>query len=135
VEIEIVYPSEAEPAIPEVIKPGIGKKARIAIIIDDMGLSLKAASRLAQIDRDLSFSVLPYTEKSKEVASYLHSRGCDVLVHVPMEGVPGKNPGKGAILSDMDKDEVLAVLEKDLNNIPYAIGARIIWVQNNTGQR
>ncbi|HEY9160591.1 MAG TPA: divergent polysaccharide deacetylase family protein [Desulfomonilia bacterium] len=122
-EIEIVYPSEAEPAIPEVIKPGIGKKARIAIIIDDMGLNLKAASRLAQIDRDLSFSVLPYTEKSKEVASYLHSRGCDVLVHVPMEGVPGKNPGRGAILSDMDKDEVLAVLEKDLNNIPYAIGA------------
>ncbi len=122
-EIEIVYPSEAATSIPEVIKPGIGKKARIAIIIDDMGMSLKTASRLAQIDRDLSFSVLPYTERSKDVAMFLHSRGCDVLVHLPMEGVAGKNPGKGAILSYMDNDKVFAVLKDDLNNIPYAIGA------------
>jgi len=122
-EIEIVYPTVAAPVIPEVIKPGIGKKARIAIIIDDMGLSLKAASRLAQIDRDLSFSVLPYTERSKDVASYLHSRGCDVLVHIPMEGAAGKNPGKGAILSDMDEDKMLTILENDLGSIPYAVGA------------
>jgi uncharacterized protein len=122
-EIEIVYPSVGTPTIPEVIKPGIGKKARIAIIIDDMGLSLKAASRLAQIDRDLSFSVLPYTDRSRDVASYLHSRGCDILVHLPMEGTAGKNPGKGAILSDMDEDKVSTILENDLNSIPYAIGA------------
>lgn len=122
-EVEIVYPAETSPAIPEVIKPGIGKKARIAIIIDDMGLSLKTASRLAQIDRDLSFSVLPHIEKSKDVASYLHSRGCDVLVHIPMEGTAGKNPGKGAILSDMDEDKVLSILENNLSSIPYAVGA------------
>lgn len=122
-EIEIIYPPEITTSVPEVIKPGIGKKARIAIIIDDMGMSLKAASRLAQIDRDLSFSVLPYTDKSRDVASYLHSKGCDVLVHLPMEGVAGKNPGKGAILSDMDEDKVFAILKDDLNNIPYAIGA------------
>jgi uncharacterized protein len=122
-EVEIVYPAVAQPAIPEVIKPGIWKKARIAIIIDDMGLSLRAASRLTQIDRDLSFSVLPYTDRSKDVASYLHSRGCDVLVHIPMEGAAGKNPGKGAILSDMDEDKMLTILENDLSSIPYAVGA------------
>jgi polysaccharide deacetylase 2 family uncharacterized protein YibQ len=122
-EIEIVYPSGITTTVPEVIKPGIGKKARIAIIIDDMGLSLKTASRLAQIDRDLSFSILPYTDESRDVASYLHSSGCDVLVHLPMEGAAGKNPGKGAILSDMDADKVFTTLEDDLNSIPYAIGA------------
>jgi uncharacterized protein len=122
-EIEIVYPHEVSLSLPEAIKPGIEKKARIAIIIDDMGTSLKAASRLAQIDRDLSFSVLPYTYMSRDVASYLHSKGCDLLVHLPMEGAAGKNPGKGAILSDMDDNKVFAVLEDDLNSIPYAIGA------------
>ena len=122
-EIEIVYPSEIAPSVHEAIKPGIAKKARIAIIIDDMGISLKTASRLAQIDRDLSFSVLPYTERSRDVASYLHSKGCDILVHLPMEGVAGKNPGKGAILSDMDENKVFTMLEDDLNSIPYAIGA------------
>jgi len=129
-EIEIVYPSVTTPTIPEVIKPGIGKKARIAIIIDDMGLSMKAASRLAQIDRDLSFSVLPHTERSEDIASYLHSRGYDVLVHIPMEGAAGKNPGRGAIMSDMDEYKMLSILENDLNSIPYAVGA-----SNHMGSR
>jgi uncharacterized protein len=122
-EIEIVYPPEVSLPVPESIKPGLVKKARIAIIIDDMGTSLKAASRLAQIDHDLSFSVLPFTFMSRDVASYLHSKGCDLLVHLPMEGAAGKNPGKGAILSDMDDNKVFAMLEDDLDNIPYAIGA------------
>lgn len=129
-EIEIVYPSVTTPTIPEIIKPSIGKKARIAIIIDDMGLSMKAASRLAQIDRDLSFSVLPHTERSEEIASYLHSRGCDVLVHIPMEGAAGKNPGRGAIMSDMDEYKMLSILKNDLNSITYAIGA-----SNHMGSR
>ncbi len=129
-EIEIVYPSVVTPTIPEIIKPGIGKKARIAIIIDDMGLSMKAASRLAQINRDLSFSVLPHIEKSQDVASYLHSRGCDVLVHIPMEGSAGKNPGKGAIMSDMNEEKMLEILKNNLNNIPYAVGA-----SNHMGSR
>jgi polysaccharide deacetylase 2 family uncharacterized protein YibQ len=129
-EIEIIYPSVAAPAMPEVIKPGIGKKARIAIIIDDMGLSMKAASRLSQINRDLSFSVLPHAERSEEVASYLHSRGCDVLVHIPMEGAAGKNPGIGAIMSDMNEDKMLLILKNNLNSVPYAVGA-----SNHMGSR
>ncbi len=103
--------------------------ARIAIIVDDMGLSMKAAKALGSINAALTFSILPFRPYSKEVAWYLHSRGKELMLHLPMEG-NGKNPGKGAIYTYMRPKVIRSVLLKDLSAIPFISG-----VNNHMGSK
>ena len=62
-----------------------GKTARCAIIVDDIGLNLKWAKDFCTIDADLTFSVLPDRPYSEKAARYLHERGKEVLLHLPMQ--------------------------------------------------
>ncbi|MBN1636949.1 MAG: divergent polysaccharide deacetylase family protein [Deltaproteobacteria bacterium] len=105
------------------------KVARLAIIIDDMGLNMKPAKQLGEIDADLTFSILPMRPYSKETAKYLHAKGREILLHLPMEG-NGKNPGSGAIQMGMSPAEVRAILFNDIRSIPYIDG-----VNNHMGSK
>jgi len=99
-------------------QPGL---AKCAIIIDDMGQSLQTAEQLGRIDANLTFAVLPDSPESKQVAEYLHGKGREILLHLPMQG-NGKNPGPGAILEGMSPEEVRAVIKSDLKQIPFIVG-------------
>jgi polysaccharide deacetylase 2 family uncharacterized protein YibQ len=99
-------------------QPGL---AKCAIIIDDMGQSLQTAEQLGAIDANLTFAVLPDSPESKQVAEYLHRKGREILLHLPMQG-SGKNPGPGAILEGMTPDAVRAVIREDLKQIPFFVG-------------
>lgn len=105
------------------------KKARMAIIVDDMGLSMKVARQLAAIDVDLTYSVMPMRPYSTRVAEYIHGQGHEVMLHLPMEG-SAPNPGAGAITTKMGAAEIRAVLFKDLQSVPYIAG-----VNNHMGSR
>ncbi|HPI93116.1 MAG TPA: divergent polysaccharide deacetylase family protein [Deltaproteobacteria bacterium] len=95
--------------------------ARVAIIIDDMGQDMGIARKLAAIDADLTFAVLPHEPYTADVARYLHSRGRQVLLHLPMEG-NGKNPGQGAIYGTTDPAEAAEILRDSLELVPDAVG-------------
>lgn len=97
-----------------------GRIARCAIIIDDMSL-MGPAEELGKIDAQLTFAVLPGNAESKAVARYLHSKGKEILLHLPMQG-NGKNPGPGAIFQDMSPSEIGSILKKDLSAVPYISG-------------
>lgn len=97
------------------------KPARVAIIIDDMGLDMDIARQLCTIDADLTFSILPRQLYTVEVAQFLHERGKEVLLHMPMEG-NGKDPGQGAIFRDMDPLQAEALLREALKAVPYIVG-------------
>ncbi len=95
--------------------------ARIAIIVDDMGMSLNAAKELASLDADLTFSVMPRRPHSRDVAEYLHGKDKEVLLHLPMQG-NGKDPGAGALYRSMSREKILAVLKDDLESVPHIVG-------------
>ncbi len=96
--------------------------SHIAIIIDDMGQNMDAARELGNIAADLTFSILPEMSYSKESAIYLHKKGKEVLLHLPLEGRDGKNPGPGAIYSKMTLSEIRILLVNHLSNVPYISG-------------
>jgi polysaccharide deacetylase 2 family uncharacterized protein YibQ len=98
-----------------------GNLAKCAIIIDDMGQSLQIAEQLGGIDANLTFAVLPDLPDTRQVAEYLHGKGREVLLHLPMQG-NGKNPGPGAILEGMSRAMVRSVLEEDLKKVPFISG-------------
>ena len=100
-----------------------GKKpSRIAIIIDDMGLDMDIARQLCAIDADLTFSVLPHEPYTEEVSRYIHQKGKEVLLHVPMEGNGIKDPGPGAIYRNMDPSQAEGLLREMLKAVPYIDG-------------
>jgi polysaccharide deacetylase 2 family uncharacterized protein YibQ len=98
------------------------KLALAAIIIDDMGMDMDIARRLSSIDEDLTFSIMPFQAHTQGVADLLHAKGKEILLHMPMEGANGKNPGQGAIYRDMNTEQALTLLKDAMNVVPHIVG-------------
>jgi polysaccharide deacetylase 2 family uncharacterized protein YibQ/cytoskeletal protein RodZ len=114
-------PKGKAPTPPGAGLPPLGK---VAIVIDDLGVDLKAAKALLAIPLALTFSVMPQQAHSREISKLAHDRGREVLVHMPMEphGYPQVNPGPGALLVSMGGDRLRQALQSALASVPYASG-------------
>jgi len=105
--------------------PNQSPRARVAIIIDDLGMSLAIARSFLNLPIALSFSILPKLPYSRRIAEIAHSKKRDVLCHIPMEPhrYPRINAGAYSLLTSMDPLTMEETLKSDLASIPYAIGA------------
>ena len=106
---------------------------RVAIIIDDIGFDSEMARRLMDIEGlKLTLSIIPYQAFSTEIAVRAHQRGIETMVHMPMEpnDYPANNPGRGAILVNLEDDVLAARAEAYLGAVPHASG-----VNNHMGSR
>lgn len=117
--------------LPPAFSPGI-RKARVAIVIDDMGRDIDSLRKLLEINIPISVAVLPYLSYSEEVAEEVKAKGGEVLLHMPMEpqDILTNNPGKGALLTRMTEEEVMKQVESNLDAVPYIDG-----VNNHMGSR
>ena len=121
----VIYPSAGEEEIYKPLPPEISKKKpMVALIIDDLGGSLKQANVFLKIDGPIIFSILPNLAFSKKISRLANDSGKEVILHCPMEpeDYPKDDPGKGGIFSTMEKDEILKILDKDLESVPNAVG-------------
>jgi hypothetical protein len=105
---------------------------RIAIIIDDIGYSKRLAMGLVKVDKNITFSILPFSPAGTQLAQKLSAKGAELMLHLPMEPTqyPKVNPGPGALLSSMSPDELLTQLRKDIQAVPGTVGAN-----NHMGSR
>jgi polysaccharide deacetylase 2 family uncharacterized protein YibQ len=105
---------------------------QVAIIIDDIGYDLGPVRELLKIDADITFAILPLCSHSREVAEMLHKARKETLLHLPMEpnSYPKEKPGNGALFTDMNSEELIFQLEKDLASVPYVSG-----VNNHMGSK
>lgn len=69
----------SEPDSPTVAAP------RLVLIIDDLGESMSVAKRLAGLPFPVSFSVLPYNTKARQVAELARQKNLELLLHLPCE--------------------------------------------------
>ncbi|HUN53655.1 MAG TPA: divergent polysaccharide deacetylase family protein [Smithella sp.] len=104
----------------------------VAIIIDDMGCSLSAAKELRDINADLTFAILPFQAHTREAAEMFHKANRETLLHLPMEPVsyPREKPGEGALFTDMNDEELVLQLKKNIADVPYISG-----VNNHMGSK
>jgi len=82
-------------------------KARMAIIVDDLGIkSLDLARRLCNLEQDLTLSILPFQRYTSEVINIARETGTSYMLHMPMEPKSmNVNPGEGAIyISDVESE-------------------------------
>jgi len=108
------------------------RKAKVAIIIDDMGYDSRVAKKFLALQGNLSFSILPHSPNQRQIAAAVHQQGRDVLLHLPMEPIeyPGVDPGKGALLESMQPDELIQQLKRNLDAVPFVVG-----VNNHMGSK
>lgn len=103
--------------------PGHGDAPRIAVVIDDLGRSLREVERLSSLGVPISYAVLPYEIRTQEVVRRLSESQLEILLHLPMEARGGNNPGPGAVLQGMSPDEVQAVTRAAVAAVPGLVGA------------
>lgn len=126
------YTSAVQPhraaAVPQKSFP----KGSLAIIIDDMGSSMKEVQELTAINLPLTFAIIPGLPKAKAVAEYAHAKGRDVIIHIPMEpqGYPAQRVEANALLMSSSASEIESRIRGFIKEIPFVIGAN-----NHMGSR
>ena len=96
---------------------------KVAIIIDDVGNDLKLTRDLLDLGVPLTLSILPDLPHSRESEELAHSRGYEVMLHLPMEARGTRsNPGAGAIYHSMTREKVHQVVNNHLGKFSYIKG-------------
>lgn len=104
----------------------------VAIIIDDVGFDKTLAMAFSRLHPNITMAILPGSPFGRSLAERLHVRGCEIMLHLPMEPLqyPAVDPGPGAIMTGMSPDELLQTLRNNLDLIPHVKG-----VNNHMGSR
>ncbi len=75
------------------------RKARMAVIIDDLGVrSIAYARKLCALEQEVTLAVLPFQRYTGSIVDLARETGTSYMLHMPMEPEnPGVNPGEGAL--------------------------------------
>jgi uncharacterized protein len=117
-------PKAQPPARPEslppvtAVEPG---RARVALVIDDLGRNLADVDRMERLGIPWTGAVLPFESLTPEVVADLRRRRIEYLCHLPMEPV-NANPGPGALRLDMTSAQLAAATRAALDAVPGAPG-------------
>ncbi|MBN8521348.1 MAG: divergent polysaccharide deacetylase family protein [Alphaproteobacteria bacterium] len=123
---------QAEPAVPEIKPPVVAKipptpiplpppsappppmKARIAIIIDDMGISPAYSRRVMEfLPPEITLAFLPYAPQTPDLARMATAKGHELMIHVPMAAMKeDQDLGDMALRRGMTPPEITAELER-----------------------
>lgn len=119
-------PSEVErqPATVDVARATAGAETpvTVALVIDDLGRSLAEVKRLLDLRVPITFAVLPFESRTREVARAIAESGSEMLVHLPMEPSNGADPGPGALTLGMSASQLAAATRKSVEAVPGATG-------------
>ncbi len=109
-----------------------GERARIAIIMDDMGGSLSAFRTLLSLDLPITPAILPGTGKATSATSLLQEADREYMIHMPMQprSYPRTNPGANALLLGQSEEQIRRLVRSYMDSVPGAVGGN-----NHMGSR
>jgi len=96
--------------------------ARVAIIIDDIGYSLKQGLRSARFPAPLTLAILPHTPNGLALAELGFEEGKAIMLHAPMSNVKQSQLDPGGLTADMAEEEFIRILRANIDAVPHIIG-------------
>ena len=111
-------------------RPPVESRGTLVFVIDDAGNNLRELEPFLTFPGPLTIAVLPALPNSAEAARRIRAAGKEVFLHQPMEALGGQNPGPGAIREGMGRDEIRAIINRNLNEIGPVAG-----INNHEGSR
>jgi uncharacterized protein len=99
-------------------------KHRVALVIDDFGNNMKGTEDMLALPIPLTVAVMPFLSTTKADAILAHKKGKEVIVHLPMEPMSGKQSwlGPKPITTDLSDAEIKARVKAAIKSVPYATG-------------
>jgi polysaccharide deacetylase 2 family uncharacterized protein YibQ len=110
--------------------PAPEHRGTLVFVIDDAGNNLRELEPFLNFPGPLTIAVLPGLPHSAETARQVRAAGKEVFLHQPMEALGGQDPGPNAVYIGMSREEVRAVIERNLDEIWPAVG-----MNNHQGSR
>lgn len=101
--------------------------AKLAIIIDDFGSSREGVIEMMEIDRHLTFAIMPFMDHTKEDLASAIANNHEVIAHLAMEPERGKKSwlGPKPIMCSMPSEDVRKIVESAMEELTFAKGANI----------
>ncbi len=108
-----------------------GRRPRIAVVIEDLGLDKKRTERAIVLPGAVTLSFLAYASDLRRQTRLAHEAGHELLLHVPMEPIdPSVGTGSHMLEAASNRDEILRRLRWDLGRFEGYIG-----ISNQMGSR
>jgi polysaccharide deacetylase 2 family uncharacterized protein YibQ len=98
------------------------REAKLAILIDDLGSDRAAAEQIFALPYPMTISVLPEHPQSVEIANEARRRGCEVMLHLPMQSVGKDQPEPQELEPGMPPARVSAMVDQFLVDVPGVRG-------------
>ncbi len=122
---------DAPMVMDDVVRPKREGKARIAIIIDDVGMDIKHSKAAIELPAPVTLAMLPYAPRVKEFASAAKEHGHTLIIHAPMEAMDEHvNIGPGGLKESMDVAQIKSAVEVMLSSFEGYEG-----INNHMGSR
>ena len=100
------------------------KSPCLAFIIDDGGYKIDNLKEILNLGKPMTFAILPNTPHTRQAALFVHQKGGEVMLHLPME--PREENGlaleKDMVKTDMASSGIQKILGEGLKQIPHARG-------------
>lgn len=102
--------------------PAAGR-ARVTIVLDDLGIDAKAAAEAARLPGPLTLAFLPYAANLPAQAAAARGQGHELIVHMPMAPLgPSANPGPNVLRGDLPPAELQRRLDHNLGRFSGYVG-------------
>lgn len=106
----------AERNVPNTPRPSI------ALIIDDLGNQRETGRRAVALPGPVACAFLPYGHFTRQLAQQAHTRGKEVMLHLPMQSVTNDRSDQGELLLDMTHRQFVSTLTAGLAAVPHVSG-------------
>ncbi len=102
-----------------IVRIDYDNRPKLAILIDDVGMNTQITRYFINIDKPLSFAILPGLPRTKEAGDILRENGFEVILHMPMEGSNdslNKNT-KNLVWKNMNGKEIYETFQKAILSV------------------
>lgn len=110
--------------------PPMNQRGRLALVIDDCGLTMDGIAELLALDQPITFAVLPYHRYSAAIARQAVEQGKQVILHLPLESVGGVRAEPATITTAMTQEQIKSATREAVAAVPHIIG-----VNNHQGSK
>ncbi len=114
------------------VRPAAHGRARIAIVIDDLGPNYRESLAAIALPKEITLAFLPYAEQLQTLTSRARASGHEMLVHMPMEpeDMAHNNPGPQPLTVNLTAEQISQRVTAALDSFEGHIG-----LNNHMGSR
>ncbi len=105
-------------------------RAKVVIVIDDMGVDRGRSAQTVALPGPLTLSYLPYGQHLPAQTAEAHQRGHELMVHMPMQPSLPMDPGPDALTVALSPEEVQRRVRSNLGKFEGYVG-----INNHMGSR